>query len=81
MTNANLEETKNLTKIPVVKRVSIPDTLRLIPVGQTARFTVRDMYLGSVRAMVSNLNKRAGRKEFEITVYNNGEIFDVRHNK
>lgn len=64
-------------KIPVVKKVSITDTLLLIPHNSVARFTYRDMYLTSVRSAVTRLNQMAGKDEFSVTVYNNGEEYDV----
>lgn len=74
-----IQKTKVMT-VPVVKRVAIPDTLASIPHGKTARFTIKDMKLTSLRAMVSLINKRAGRKEYEVIPYENGAFFDViRH--
>ena len=64
-------------KFPLVKKVSITDTLLLIPHGSVARYSYRDMYLTSVRSAVTRLNQMAGREEFSVTVYNNGEEFDV----
>ena len=74
------KKTKGVVKIPLVRKVSIPDTLALIPRGSTARFTIKDMKLQSVRAMASFKNKRVGRKEYEVIPYENGAVFDVvRH--
>lgn len=72
--------TENVLKLPVVKKVAIPDTLAMIPHGSTARYTIKEMKLQSVRAMASYINKRLGRKEYEVVPYENGAIFDViRH--
>lgn len=62
---------------PVVKKVSISDTLDTIKPGTTARFTVREMNLQSVRSLISRRNIAAGRALFVLTAYNNGEIFDI----
>lgn len=66
-----------MVTIPLVKRVSIPETLELIPHGKTARYAIKQMNPQSVRAYVSRANKRAGRKEYEVKAYENGAFFDV----
>ncbi len=61
----------------VVKVVSITSTLKQIPKGSTVRYTVRDMFLPSVRACACRLNKELGREEYTVTIYDNGAEFDV----
>lgn len=68
---------KDVKKFPIVKKVSIPDTLAMIPHGKTARYATRDMNIASVRAAVSILNKKLGRKEYSVVPYDNGAEYDV----
>lgn len=35
--------------------------------------------LNSVRAQVCRMNRKAGKTEFVVKVYNNGEYFDITH--
>lgn len=72
---------KDVLKLPVVKKAAIPETLALIPSGKTARYVVQDMNISSVRAQVSIINRRLGRKEYEVISYDNGAVYDVKHNK
>ena len=66
-----------ITVSPVVRKVSISETLDAMEPGTTARFTVRQMNLQSVRSRISRRNLAAGRTVFVLTGYNNGEVFDV----
>lgn len=75
-----ITEKKDVLKLPIIKKVAIPETLALIPHGKTARYVIQDMNISSVRAQVSIINKRVGRKEYEVTVYDNGAIYDVKRN-
>lgn len=61
----------------IVRKVSVTDTLLRIPVGHTARYRCRDMYLQSVRAAACRLAQNAGHPMFSIQVFNGGEEFEV----
>lgn len=55
-----------MKKFPLVKKVSIPETLLLIPHGETARYRVCDMRPTSLSSAVSRLNQKVGKDEFSM---------------
>ena len=67
MINAKSEEGKILENLPLVRKVAITDTLKLIPCGKTARYSCKDMPLLSIYSAVSRLNKAAGREEYRVS--------------
>lgn len=65
----------------IVKKVSIPDTLRALSPGQSATFSC--MRLGiysSACVAVHRLNRSSGFTEFEIETGDNGATYTVTRN-
>lgn len=68
-------------KCPLVMRVSITDSIKAIPMGETATFDCREAGpMASAKSCVSRLNKAAGREEYKITSPDNGVTYQVTHN-
>lgn len=66
----------------LVKKVSITDTLRNIPVGKPVLFDCREAgSMASAKSAVSRLNKAAGREVYKITSADNGVTYSVIHNR
>lgn len=66
----------------LVKRVSLTDTVKSIPVGETVTYDCRVAGpMASAKSCVSRLNKAAGREEYKITTSDNGVTYSVTHNK
>lgn len=66
----------------LVKRVSLTDTVKSIPVGKTVTYDCRVAGpMASAKSCVSRLNKAAGREEYKITTTDNGVTYSVTHNK
>lgn len=62
---------------PLVKKVSVVDTLLLIKPGQTATYRCRDLGpQGTVASAVHRLNARG--EKFTMESINNGESFAIR---
>lgn len=65
----------------LVKRVSLTDSIKSIPVGVTATFDCREAGpMASAKSAVSRLNKEAGREEYKISSEDNGVTYSVTHN-
>lgn len=66
----------------LVKKVSVIDTLRQIPVEKTVKFDCRELgSFGSANSAVSRLNKAAGYEAYKITTDDNGVTYSITHNK
>lgn len=65
----------------LVKRVSLTDTIKSIPSGETVTYDCRVAGpMASAKSCVSRLNKAAGREEYKITTNDNGVTYAVTHN-
>lgn len=65
----------------LVRRVSLPDSFRAIPVGKTVTFDCREAGpMSSAKSAVSRLNTAAGREEYRISSTDNGVTYSVTHN-
>lgn len=63
----------------IVKKVSIMDTLRGLPVGKPVTFDCREVGpMSSTQSAVSRLNKAAGREAYAVTTTDNGATFTVK---
>ena len=77
MVNSKSDKEKVSKKFPVVKKASIPATLKLIPHGQTARYSCRDMLLSSVYSTISRMRQN-GDTDYSVTaLINGGEEFEI----
>lgn len=66
----------------LVRRVSLTDSIKSIPVGETAFYSSLEAGpMSSARSAISRLNKAAGREEFSIATEDNGVTYSVTHNK
>lgn len=65
-------------KFPLVKKVSIPETLQLIPHGETARYRPCDIPPSSMFSAVRRLNQKAGAEEFSLEFDRNTGDYLVR---
>lgn len=62
----------------LVRRVSLTDSIKSIPVGMTVRYDCREAGpMASAKSAVSRLNKAAGREEYKITSEDNGVTYSV----
>ena len=62
----------------LVKKVSITDTLRNIPVGKPVLFDCRVAGpMASAKSAVSRLNKAAGREVYKVTSADNGATYEI----
>jgi hypothetical protein len=62
----------------IVKKVSITETLRNIPVGKPVIFDCREAgAMGSAKAAVSRLNSAAGKEVYTITSEDNGATYII----
>lgn len=78
MVTTKYMDEKVLLNLPLVKKVSISETLKLIPHGKTARYSGKDMGLLSTYSAVSRLNKQAGCEEFRVSrLIDGGASFEV----
>ena len=65
----------------LVRRVSLTDSIKGIPVGVTVTFDCREAgSLGSAKSAVCRLNKAAGREEYKVTSNDNGVTYSITHN-
>lgn len=65
----------------LVKRVSLTDTIKSIPVGETVTYDCRIAGpMASAKSCVSRLNKAAGREQFKVASSDNGVTYSVTHN-
>jgi len=63
---------------PIVRKVSVVDTLLLIKHGETVRYIPRELGTqGSVASAVSRLNARGNAGTFSLKLINNGEMFEI----
>lgn len=66
----------------IVKKVSIPDTLRMLSPGQSATFSCSRLGIySSACVAVYRLNKSSGFAEYEIETGDNGATYTVTRNK
>lgn len=66
----------------LVRRVSLTDSIKSIPVGVSVTFDCREAgSMASAKSAVSRLNKAAGREEYKVTSTDNGVTYSVTHNK
>ncbi len=66
----------------LVRRVSLTDSIKSIPVGVSVTFDCREAgSMASAKSCVSRLNKVAGREEYKITSTDNGVTYSITHNK
>lgn len=66
----------------LVRRVSLTDSIKSIPVGVSVTFDCREAgSMASAKSCVSRLNKVAGREEYKITSTDNGVTYSVTHNE
>lgn len=68
----------DVKKVKVVKKVCVPETIRQIQHGQTARFARQE--LGSenaVRSAVWRENSKLTAPEFSLTLIDNGLFYDI----
>lgn len=75
--------TKKITpkKSYLVMRISITESIKAIPAGETATFDCREAGpMSSAKSCVSRLNKMAGREEYKISTPDNGVTYQVTHN-
>ena len=65
----------------IVHRISIADTIRKIQPGTSATFSCRDLQstMNSVRAVITRLNKEAGRQKYTIKSSDFGETYTIAH--
>jgi hypothetical protein len=62
----------------IVKKVSITETLRNIPVGKLVLFDCKEAgSMGSAKAAVSRLNASAGKEVYRITSDDNGATYKI----
>lgn len=65
-------------KVAVVKKVSIPATLREIPHGASVRFSRRELGgEGCVRAAIWRENAKHVDPEFSLMLVDNGMYYDI----
>lgn len=65
----------------LVMRVSLVDSFKSIPIGQTITYDCREAGpMTSARSCVCRLNRMAGRNEFELSTTDNGVTYSVTHN-
>ena len=80
----NMQTTKEKTSQNqyLVRRVSLTDSIKSIPVGVTVTFDCREAgSMASAKSAVSRLNKAAGREEYKVTSTDNGVTYSVTHNE
>lgn len=66
----------------LVRRVSLTESIKSIPVGKTATYDCREAGpMSSAKSAISRLNKAAGRDEYKITSTDNGVTYSVTHNQ
>ena len=66
----------------LVRRVSLTDSIKSIPVGVSVTFDCREAgSMASAKSAVSRLNKGVGREEYKVTSTDNGVTYSVTHNK
>lgn len=72
---ATIEAKKNP---PIVRKVSLTETLRAIAPGQSSTYDCREAGLyPSAQVAVTRLNQKAGYKEFRIWTTDNGVTYTV----
>lgn len=79
-----MQTTKEITSQNqyLVRRVSLTDSIKNIPVGVSVTFDCREAgSMASAKSAVSRLNKAAGREEYRIASTDNGVTYSVTHNK
>ena len=80
----NMQTTKEKTSQNqyLVRRVSLTDSIKSIPVGVSVTYDCREAgSMASAKSAVSRLNKAAGREEYKVTSTDNGVTYSVTHNK
>ena len=80
----NMQTTKEKTSQNqyLVRRVSLTDSIKSIPVGVSVTFDCREAgSMASAKSAVSRLNKAAGREEYKVTSTDNGVTSSVTPNK
>lgn len=66
----------------LVRRVSLTDSIKSIPVGVAVTYDCREAgSMSSAKSAISRLNKAAGREEYKITSEDNGVTYSITHNK
>ena len=66
----------------LVKRVSLTDSVKSIPVGVSVTYDCREAGpMASAKSCVSRLNKAAGREEYKISSQDNGVTYTITHNE
>lgn len=79
-----MQKTKEITNQNqyLVKRVSLIDSIKSIPVGVSVVFDCREAGpLGSAKSCVCRLNKVAGYEAYKVTTDDNGVTYTVTHNE
>lgn len=56
--SANNKLTKNMADIKIIKKISYPDTIKALPVGESIKFKNADVRPGSIRRIVYALNNK-----------------------
>lgn len=65
----------------LVRKVSLTDSIRKIPVGVTVIFDCREAGpMASAKSCVSRLNKAAGREQYKVTSSDNGATYSITNN-
>lgn len=65
----------------LVRRVSLTDSIKSIPVGVTVTYDCREAgSMSSAKSAISRLNKAAGREEYKITSEDNGVTYSITVN-
>ena len=62
----------------LVKKVSVIDTFKNLPVGKSVTFDCRELgSYGTAQSAVSRLNKAAGAEAYKISTSDNGSTYSV----
>lgn len=64
----------------LVRRVSLTDSIKSIPVGETALYSSLEAGpMSSARSAISRLNKTSGREQYTIATADNGVTYSITH--
>ena len=78
-----MEKTKEISSQNqyLVRRVSLIDSIKNIPVGMPVTFDCREAGpMSSAKSCVSRLNKAAGYERYRVISTDNGATYTISHN-
>lgn len=79
-----MQKTKQVTQENpyLVRRVSLTESVKRIPVGVSATFDCREAgTLGTAKSCVCRLNQAAGYEKYAVSTTDNGVTYTITHNE